>query len=165
MVCSNVGMWYIASMINKWKWHYSNGGIITDRGKPKYSKKSLPPLPLCPPQIPYGLPYHGTWASHVISREQTARITSWGLRSWFWVAMDPRHITWRAALRGRPAARLPGSLRRHWNVVNMGLLTRVFNTRKNFSEIYSQFWQAPCPRKTIGQCLATFTTIKFSPFF
>lgn len=61
----------------------------------------------------------------------------------------------------RAAARVTNC---HWNIVNMGLLTWGFNTRKNFSELYSQFWHASCPRKTIGQCIATFTTVKFSTF-
>jgi hypothetical protein len=117
------------------------------QGKTKVLEDKLAPLPLCPPQIPYGLPYQGTWVSPVRSREHTAWITPWTLRSWFWVALDPRHITWRVALTGRPAAQLPGSVRLHWSIVNMGLLTRGFNTRKSFSELYSQLWHAPCPRK------------------
>jgi len=137
MVCSNVGICYIATMVNEWKWHYSNGGIITDGGKPKYSKKSMPPCRYA----------HLKTHMDCHTREQGSPMWQAGNKRPEWrhepfevdfklqvkYTLDPRHTTWRVALRGRPAAQLLGSLRRHWNIVNMGVLTRGFDTQKNSS--------------------------------
>jgi hypothetical protein len=46
---------------------------VTDRGKPKYSGEKPVPVPLCPPQIPYGLTWDRTRASAVSGR----RVSAW----------------------------------------------------------------------------------------
>lgn len=151
MVCSNVGIRCIASVVNEWKWHYSNGGIITNRGEPKYSKKSVPPC------------RYAHHKSHMDCRPKEHGPPMWQAGN---KPPELRHgpfevgfeLQWTPGItRG---GQLPGSLRRHWNIVNMELLTRGCNTRKNFWEIYSQFWHAHCPRKKTEQCLATFSIVK-----
>jgi hypothetical protein len=49
----------ISQMVHEWIW--CTGGMILT-GKMKWLREKPVPVPLCPPQIPHGLPWEWTWA-------------------------------------------------------------------------------------------------------
>jgi hypothetical protein len=66
---------------DRWWWLWSSWWNEDWQGKPKYSEKTCPSVPLCPPQIPHDLTWDRTRAAAVGSQ----RLTAWAMARPLWI--------------------------------------------------------------------------------